>query len=224
MALTGEDGSIQFTSSLLTLWDVKELSYWTIHSIFKGQQGHRALQFLQKCMLQHIGQPPRLLRVEKHQGPWERDDTHKKGAHKRKQFSKHNATSVSLVQACYITASDLNLCSITEQMHITWVLQAQTAFAQKLFQMTFQFNRPQICTPIILSVSQHTFSSPRGASSSWANSRASSTWPLRISSMRRCCCKWKNSWGFVSSICHVKPKSFKHIWNRAIQGEWDHRK
>ncbi len=131
--------------------------------------------------------------------------THKKGAHKRKQFSKHNATSVSLVQACYITASDLNLCSITEQMHITWVLQAQTAFAQKLFQMTFQFNRPQICPLVILSVSQHTFSSPRGASSSWANSRASSTWPLRISSMRRCCCKWKNNWGFVSSICHAPP-------------------
>jgi hypothetical protein len=69
MALTGEDGSIQFTSSLLTLRDVKELSYWTIHGIFKGQQGHCALQFLQKFMLQHIGQPPRLLRVEMHQGP-----------------------------------------------------------------------------------------------------------------------------------------------------------
>jgi hypothetical protein len=23
--------------------------------------------------------------------------------------------------------------------------------------------------------------------------------------MRRCCCKWKNNWGFVSSICHAPP-------------------
>ncbi len=58
MALTCEDGSIQFTGSLLTLWDVKELSYRTVCCILKGQQGHCALQFLQKCMLQHIGQSP----------------------------------------------------------------------------------------------------------------------------------------------------------------------
>jgi hypothetical protein len=41
--------------------------------------------------------------------------------------------------------------------------------------------------------------------------------------MRRCCCKWKNNWGFVSSICHAPPYCWS-IWNRAIPKEWDHSK
>ena len=48
---------------------------------------------------------------------------------------------------------------------------------------------------------QRAFSSPRGASSSCANANASLICPLRMYSMRRCCCRWKNSFGFVSRIC-----------------------
>lgn len=48
---------------------------------------------------------------------------------------------------------------------------------------------------------QRTFSSPLGARYSWANSSASSTWPLRMSSMSRCCWRWKVSCCLSSRIC-----------------------
>jgi len=52
---------------------------------------------------------------------------------------------------------------------------------------------------------RRTFSSPRGARYSCANSSACSMLPARMSSMSCCCCRWKKSCARSSRICKTHP-------------------
>lgn len=110
-------------------------------------------------------------------------------------------------------------------LHFTFALAAATVpNALPLGATTISSSLPSL--PLLLclrrspsSCKKAAFSSPTGARYSCAKSSASSVRPPRMSSMSRCCCRWKNSSSCCSRICRAGARSSqasgRHLLARA---------